>query len=440
MTSPFPATPALERALACLYRRNLHTVRLGLEPTVALLDALGRPQDHFLALHVAGTNGKGSVAALLAAALQACGLRTGLYTSPHLVRFAERIRVEDEPISDTALAELIDQVDAQAAAAQPQIGRDVTFFEFTTALAFALFRRAGVQVAVIEVGMGGRLDATNVVDPLACAITSIGFDHMAYLGNTIEQIAAEKAGIIKPGRAVVCGDLPPAALAVVRSRAAALGSPVIVAGDAVAVRRTKQTLAGQRLAIEGSDTPYGPLTLPLLGAHQLGNVAVALALLEHIRDTFQLPITRTGVEQGFARVRWPARFQVLEQDPPVLLDGAHNPQAARVLRQTLDELLPDRPLALVFGFLGDKDAVGFLRELSGRTRRSWAVALEGERALPLDQVVAAGRTAGLDPTPAALDRAVTDATRWARENGGVVCITGSLYLAGAELARRGLVP
>ena len=426
--------------LARLYRRNLHTIRLGLEPTVALLEALGRPQDHFLALHVAGTNGKGSVAALLAAALQACGLRTGLYTSPHLVRFPERIRVNGEPIPDAALAALLDHVDAQAEAARPRIGRDVTFFEFTTALAFTHFRQAGVQVAVIEVGMGGRLDATNVVDPLACAITSIGFDHMAYLGETIEQIAAEKAGIIKPGRAVVCGDLPPAALAVVRSRAAALGSPVIVAGEAVTVRRTRQSLAGQRLAIEGADTPYGPLLLPLLGAHQLGNVAVASALLEHIRDAFQLPIARMGVEQGFSQVRWPARFQVLEQEPPVVLDGAHNPQAARVLRATLDDLLPERPLALVFGFLGDKDGVGFLRELAGRTRRSWAVALEGERALPLDQVVAAGRMAGLDPTPAALERAVTDATTWARENGGAVCITGSLYLAGAELARRGLAP
>ena len=177
MSSSSPHAPALERALARLYRRSLHTIRLGLEPTVALLDALGRPQDHFLALHVAGTNGKGSVAALLAAALQSCGLRTGLYTSPHLVRFPERIRVNGAPIADDALAELIELVDGQAAAARPQIGRDVTFFEFTTALAFEHFRRAGVQVAVIEVGMGGRLDATTVhPDRQVLALASIGLD------------------------------------------------------------------------------------------------------------------------------------------------------------------------------------------------------------------------------------------------------------------------
>ena len=425
--------PALDR----LFRRSLHTIRLGLEPTAALLDALGRPQEAFLPIHIAGTNGKGSVAAMTASVLQACGLRTGLYTSPHLVRFHERIRVGGAAIADAALLARMDDVEAAVAAARARMGRDATFFEFTTALAFEHFRRERVQVAVIETGLGGRLDATNVVEPLACAITSIGFDHMAYLGDTLEKIAAEKAGILKAGRAVVCGELPPEALAVVRRRAAELGCPVIPAQAAAGVRRKAQTLAGQRIAVETGDERYGPLTLPLLGAHQLVNVAVAVSLLEHLREAFQLPVTRKAVEQGLAAVSWPARFQVLSEEPPVILDGAHNPQAAGVLRKTLDETLDRRPLALVAGFLSDKDAAGFLRELAGRVRRCWIVPLSGERAMAPEQALLAARTAGLEPIAAPLPQALADAEAWARGQKGAVCIAGSLHLAGEVLAQRG---
>ena len=430
-----PSPPSdLPRALELLYRRNLHVVRLGLEPMRALLERLGRPQDAFLSVHVAGTNGKGSVSAMLASVLRATGLRTGLYTSPHLVRFNERVVVDGEPIADADLAGLLYAVDDAALAAVPAAGRDATFFEFTTALAFEHFRRAGVQVAVVETGLGGRLDATNTIEPLASVITSIGYDHQQFLGDTLEKIAGEKAGIIKPGRAVVCGELPPEALAVVRKRARELDSPVRIAAESVEVRRVRQDLSGQRIRIDTQDASYGPLVLPLLGAHQLGNCAVAVAALEHLRDAFRLPVTGEAILRGLPATRWPARFQVLHKDPPVILDGAHNPQAAMALARTLDDVAKGRPLALVAGFLADKDAAGFLRMLAGRVDRCWAVPLHGERAMTRDQLLLSFHAAGLEPETASLPSAVQAAVQWARENEGLVCIAGSLHLAGEVLA------
>lgn len=424
----------LERALALLYRRNIHTVKLGLEPVRALLDELGRPQDSFLSIHVAGTNGKGSTCAMLASILNAAGLRTGLYTSPHLIRFNERINVSGEPISDEALGELLPAVENAAAAAAARTGeRDVTFFEFTTALAFEHFRRRKVQVAVVETGMGGRLDATNVLEPLLCAITSIGLDHAEHLGETIEAIAAEKAGIIKPSRAVVVGDVSPEALAVIRETAARQGSEVLVARDAVTVSRKIQTLVGQRIKIETSDSHFGPLTLPLAGPHQLGNAAVVVAAIERLRDEFQLPIPHEAVSKGLEETRWPARFQAVSMDPPTIIDGAHNEEAARVLGRTLHDLSEGRPLALVFGFLREKNAPAFLRELASRVKVSWAVPVHNPRAMPLDEVISAARQCGLEPKPMNLKQAIREAQAWAREHGGIVCVTGSLYLAGEAL-------
>lgn len=284
---------SLAAALSSLYRRNMHAVKLGLQATEALLEELGNPQESFAALHIAGTNGKGSVCAMLDSTLRAAGYRTGLYTSPHLIRFNERIRVNGREISDDEIRELLETVDAAAARVVASgKSRDATFFEFTTAMAFLYFQRMKIQVAVLETGMGGRLDATNVVTPALSIITTIGLDHMAYLGNTIEKIAAEKAGIIKPGRPVVCGPLKPEALQVIRETAQSRGAPLTVAAEAVNVWRKQETFAGQRVKVESQDHHYGPLTLPLLGTHQLANCAVAVAALEILRD-----------EVGFAAAR-----------------------------------------------------------------------------------------------------------------------------------------
>lgn len=412
----------LSRSLKLLYRRNLHEVRLGLEATLALLEKLGRPQDAFLSIHVAGTNGKGSVCAMIDAVLREAGFRVGLYTSPHLVEFNERIAINGERITNDELDELLQIVEAQAK-------DEGTFFEFTTALAFEHFRRKKVQIAVLETGMGGRLDATNVVDPLVSVITSIGLDHTAYLGNTIEQIAAEKAGIIKPGRSVVVGDVPPEAMDVIRKKS----KHVIVARDVVNVARKNQTLLGQRVKIETNDAHYGPLTLSLAGSHQLGNCAVAVAALEHIRETFSLPIPNEAVTHGLEKVKWPARFEVVSIDPPIVVDGAHNPEAAAALMRTLDELGEGRPIGLVVSFLADKDGTGFIRELAGRVRKCWAVPIQSGRAMPLSDVVMGIRAAGLEASPVSLKDALREANAWAMEHRGLVCVTGSLYLAGEAL-------
>lgn len=429
----------LDEALARLYRRNLHTIKLGLDEVRGLLDVLGRPEEALLTVHVAGTNGKGSVCAMLAGMLESAGFRTGLYTSPHLVRFNERIRVQGQDISDAELSARMDEVE-EAVGRRAHPGRNVTFFEFTTALAFAHFRRAGVQIAVVETGMGGRLDATNVVTPLVSVITPIGLDHCAWLGDTLEQIAGEKAGIIKPARPVVLGGpQPPEALAVLQRAAQDLGAPCTLAWESVSVRRLKQSLSGQRIAVETQDVALGPFDLPLPGRHQLDNVATAVAAMGVVAEACGVPLPAPAVlAKGLASIRWPARLQLVHEQPPVLLDGAHNPAAAAVLAASIRELAGKRPVALVCGFLADKDAVGFLRALAPRADAAWLVPAEGERAMAMPAMQAAARTAGCRADEAA---SVTDALAlaqsWAEARGGVVLVCGSLYLAGAVLRHFG---
>lgn len=438
---PIPSEPApsLDAALASLYRRNLHTIRLGLDVEQALCETLGRPQDAFLSIHVAGTNGKGSVCAMLASVLRAAGFRTGLYTSPHLLRFNERIRVDGAAIQDGDLLRLMDRVEAAAGRVVAGGERDATFFEFTTALAFEHFRERVVQVAVLETGMGGRLDATNVVTPVVSVITSIGLDHQQHLGDTLEDIAFEKAGIIKPGRPVILGEIEQGPAAVIRRAASERGSPLAEASRMVTVKRTAQSWAGQRITIETEDEAIARVSLPLLGAHQLGNVAVAVAALVRFRDETGLPVGEEAIREGLASVAWPGRAHVVESDPPLLVDGAHNPQAARVLAATLDEVRERRPVGLIAGFLADKDAAGCLRELARATKRVWIVPIHSDRALPVAQVAAAARAAGLDPIPCEdLRRALAEARVWARDHGGIVCVAGSLYLAGEALRELGV--
>ena len=433
------SAPELTASLERLYRRNLHTIKLGLGPIEALLAGLDRPQDQFLAIHVAGTNGKGSVCALLEAILRAAGLRTGLYTSPHLVRFNERIRVNGEAISDADLVARMEDVERAVAAMRKRTGeRDVTFFEFTTALAFAHFRRAGVQLAVIETGMGGRLDATNVLTPAVSVITSIGLDHQQFLGDTLAAIAGEKAGILKEGRPVVLGALPDEAAAVVARRATALGCPLVTATDVVSVRRTRQDWAGQRVHVETSESPLGSVKLPLLGDHQLVNLSVAVAVIDELRRELQLPISDEAMKAGIAAVRWPGRCQVLETEPPVLLDGAHNPEAAEQLAATLRSIDKRRKWQAVAGFLGDKDVPGIVSPLAGSLASLRVVTLDSDRALPAADAIArlpaaVRRRAEASELADALAAARADAVA---DPGTGVLIFGSLYLVGEVLKRQ----
>ena len=429
-SSPVPA--GLERLL----RRPDGDIRFGLETEIALLEALGRPDRTFASIHVAGTNGKGSVCAMMESVLRAAGHRTGLYSSPHLVRFHERIRVEGRPIDDGDLIGRFQDVErCEQAVAQTSGYRTATPFEFTTAMAFEHFRRCAVQVAVLETGLGGRLDATNVVTPQVAVITRIDIDHTDCLGSSTEAIAGEKAGIIKPGRPVVCGAMPEEARAVILAAARAKNAPVILAEEAVSVRRLNWSLRGQKIKIETGTASHAPLLLPLIGRHHLENCAAAVAALDVLNDSTPWTWDEEAFRSGLEAVDWPARCQVLGDHPPVLLDVAHNPNGARALAAVLKEVAKGRPVGLVIGMLRDKDARGFVSIVAPHIRRAWAVPVRSGRALPVETMLSLLQAENVEAESGNLADALDHAKAWARSEGGLVCIAGSLYLAGEVLGR-----
>jgi len=420
----------MEDMLQTLYRRRRFGVKLGLEMESAMLAALGNPHRSLAVIHVAGTNGKGSVCAFLEAALLACGYRTGLYTSPHLVRFNGRFRVNGVPIDDDALYESLLTVEHAAVEAREAEGQDPTFFECATAIAFHRFRAAPVQIAIMETGMGGRLDATNVVDPLVSVITRVDFDHTEYLGDTLEKIAAEKAGIIKPGRPVVCGAMPEEARSVVHRTARARGCLVADAQECANVTVVDQDLSGQKLRVETTDTAYGTLRIPLLGRHQVENVATAVTAIDVLRSSAQLPFDESSVAQGLSRVNWPGRCEVVKRSPPLILDGAHNPGCAAALADTLSRVLGGKPVALVVGMCGDKDLAGILRPFRGIAKSIWAVRISNERGVEPDRILSEAGSMGWETHQADLPDALRQAEAWAVANNGAVCAAGSLFLVG----------
>ncbi len=432
----------LKSRLEMLFQRRTFGIKPGLEVERALMESLGHPERSFAALHVAGTNGKGSICAMMAAILQAAGLTTGLYTSPHLVRFNERMRINGVPVKDEELLELWRAGEEAERRAFPHREREATFFEFTTALAFEFFRRKKIQVAVVEVGMGGRLDATNVIEePLVTVLAPIGLDHREYLGPDIPSIAREKCGIIKPGRPVVYAQNEWAAEEAILRMADERRCRTIKAAEEVRVVRIRQTLDGQILRVESRIGEYGRIHLPLLGRHQLLNAAVAVAALETAFGELGIPLSLDAVRNGLESVRWPGRLQVLRRQPLVLLDGAHNPPAAAVLSKSLQELAGRKPVGLVCGMCGDKDTESFFAELAPRLRRVWAVPLRTPRSADPHAIARLASRRGL--TAEALDHlaeARDKAIQWAREEEGVVCLAGSLFLAGEVLELEGLRP
>ena len=428
------APTSLSELLDGLYLRRAVGIKLGLETTQALLKRLGNPERSFTAIHVAGTNGKGSVCAMLHAMLTAAGHRAALFTSPHLVRFNERFRVGNELIGDDELRDLLLEVDGHAERVAQEPGqRQPTFFEFTTAAAFTWFQRQGVEIAVLETGLGGRLDSTNVVSPLLSVITSIDRDHVDYLGEEIPAIAREKAGIIKPDCDVVCGPMSEEALLEIVRVAATRRSPVVRVEESVSVRRTKHDLTGQTLKIETESRSYPPIKVPLLGPHQVENVAVAVATAELADAIGKHAIPDEAVKEGLQQVQWPGRAQVVGDDPLVILDAAHNPAGARALGKVLDDVAKKVPCGLVAGFSKEKDVAGFFRELAGRFAACWIVPLPNEVSMPVGEAAQYARSAGLSPTIADREEAIEAAQTWAREHEGMVCIAGSVYLAGDVL-------
>lgn len=334
---------------------------LDLSRVERLLEAVDNPHAQFPAMHIAGTKGKGSTAVLSECCLRASGYRTGLYTSPHLHTFRERIQVAGTKIGRDEVVTLVEEL-------RPLVERDpgVTTFEAITAMGFLHFARSKVDVAVVEVGLGGRLDATNVLTPDVSIITSLSLDHTYLLGETLAEIAREKAGIIKPGVQVVSAPQQAEALQVLEEVSRERGSPLALVGRDWVYEPGPADLDGQAFTVRriagGSSALDGEYWLRLLGRHQLENATSAIAALDVLRQQgFQIPAE--AVHEGVRSAQWPGRMEVLSRDPLVITDGAHNPYSAQVLRRALEEWFPDRRWVLVFGTFVDKDAAGIVRGL-----------------------------------------------------------------------------
>jgi dihydrofolate synthase/folylpolyglutamate synthase len=395
----------------------------------SLLARLGDPHLGRQTIHIAGSKGKGSVAAMIASILQAAGYRVGLYTSPHLHNFRERIAVDGQPIGEGEFARQTEAL-AAAAAAENEDGRfgQLTTFELLTALAFRCFRGRGVQWQVLEVGMGGRLDATNVVEEkAACVITPISLEHTAILGDTVEKIAAEKAAILRPGTTAVMAPQPyPEATAVVRGRVAELGAPLLDIGETYAVQRLAWDLTGQsfRLTSPGCSRE---LWLPLLGAHQLENAATAVAAIDALRSG-GVAVSDESIEQGLRRLSWPGRLEVLRDKPLLVVDGAHNGHSARRLQQALRDYFSFDRAIVVMGVSGDKTIGAMAEELAPLAHLVIATRSQHPRAADPEAVASAFAAQGVAsetwPTVAtALDRAQALAGR-----DDLICVVGSLFV------------
>lgn len=423
---------------ARLFARRSFGVKPGLGTMRALLSRLGDPQSSFRVLHVAGTDGKGSVCEMLHSVLRACGIRAGLYTSPHLVRFRERIRIGAEEIGEDALGALVEEVEKAAADVAAAGGAEATFFEMATAIAALHFAREGVRLAVAEVGMGGRLDATNALPSAVSVVTRIGLDHTQWLGDTLEKIALEKAGIARKGVPLVLGAMPEEAAAAACRRAAETGAPVVLAPEAVSVRRTGGDLRSQTLAVASEETDYGRVELGLAASYQIENAATAVAALETFGRAIGVALPADAVKKGLAGARVRARFQLLSDDPPVILDGAHNPCAAAALVSALKAAKAGRSVRLVCGMCEDKDSAGFLREIAPVAGKVWTVPLATPRGRAPETLAALARGAGIRETAVApsVESGLAAARADAAAAGRPVVVAGSLYLAGEILAAR----
>ena len=370
--------------------------KLDLSRIRALAAALDHPELAFPTVLIAGTNGKGSVAAMVERALRAAGLRTGRYTSPHLVRPEERIAVDGVPVDAAGFDSAIEAVLAveTACLADGRLGERATFFEVMTAAAFELLRRAAVDVGIIEVGLGGRLDATNVCNPVATAIVSIDIDHQAWLGDTRAAIAAEKAAIARPGVPLIVGDLTDEALDAVVAAAGATGAPLVYAAEGIDCMVIGAADGRLTITLDTATRTYGPVRLGLAGDHQVANAFVAVALLEALDDA-GLRVDRLAVETGLGDARWPGRLDrvVLPDGRRALLDAAHNAAGARALAAWLRRTTPAAPPPLVFAAAGDKDVAGMIRALAPAVGDIVVTAFADGRAIAADALAVQVRAA-----------------------------------------------
>jgi len=389
---------------------EIKTAKLGLERISRVLDAFGRPQDRVPIVHVAGTNGKGSTCAMIESGLRAAGRRTGLFTSPHLAEPTERIRIEGVPVSAERFTEAFEQVHA---AVERVLDMHTTYFETVTAMALLVFAEERVDVAVLEVGLGGRLDATNVVLPELCVITPVDFDHEQYLGRSLEAIAGEKAGILKRGVPAILARQRPEAARVIEARAAELD---------IAVTRTAEWEVNE-LVVDAHGSRFLThglhIQCPLAGEHQVENAVTAVASLE------QLGIPGAAIESGIARTRWPGRLEHVSERPVIILDGAHNPAGARALAVYLERFYADRSIRLIFGSMRDKAIDEIAGILFPRARQVIVTAPRQARALAPEAFFEL-----LDHPDLRMAPVLEDAMALVRDAGPeeVIVITGSLFL------------
>ena len=409
-----------KEALAYIHGVEFFGSKPGLTRIGELLEKLGNPQKGMRFIHIAGTNGKGSCAAMTASVLKAAGYRTGLYTSPYLYRFNERMQINGKEIPDDVLAEIVTRVKpiAEAMADHP------TEFELMTAIALLWYKQEACDVVVLEVGLGGRFDATNIIDaPEAAVIMNIGLDHTAVLGDTVEQIAFEKAGIIKPGTEAVLFQQSESVTNVVRRRCEELGVPLHIA-DFSQIKSEFDSLYGQSFSYRGE-----VYALPLLGSHQLKNAAVVLELVAVLRGR-GWKLEQGDVEHGLYAVHWPGRFELVSEEPLFVVDGGHNPQCAQTVRENLLHYFPDKRRILLLGILRDKDYAGLTEILDGAADEYICITPDSPRALPAAELAdflkrynkaVAVCESIRDGVSLALDRS---------DDESVVCAVGSLYSVG----------
>ncbi len=433
------------QAIAYLYGLQRFGVKLGLDNVRRLLEAVGDPHRRFPSILIGGTNGKGSTAAFLSSILRAAGYRVGLYTSPHLLEFTERVRVDGRAIVHADVAPLTDELRSVVAGLflphrtphpAPRTSSHPTFFEVTTALAFLHFVRSKVDYAVVEVGLGGRFDATNVLDPEVAIITNIALEHEDYLGKTLGAIAEEKAGIVKAGAQVVTAADAPEALAVIGEVCRIRGANLLDVRATCDWAIRGSNLSGQRFVVAQTGQPTEEFGIRLLGRHQVTNAVTALAAARLLRSR-GATIPEIAIREGLRRTRWPGRLQLFPGHPLVILDGAHNPAGAKALRAFLEEQRFAGRLILVFGVLQDKDWMAMLQELGPPAKRVVLTRPESDRAADPRGLVEAERFCRKLEILEDVAEAITLA-RAVADPEDVIVVTGSLFTISAALRTLGV--